>query len=353
MIAMPAGLSTSHHTPAALARPTLARRGLLLGMAATLGACTVQVPEAIREAQPATITDGEFTMPDGAKLPFRTWLPDGPPRMIMLALHGFNDSRDAWEIPAPPLAAAGIAVYAPDQRGFGAAPDRGRWVGAKQMSDDAIAITAILRARHPGLPITLMGESMGGAILMNVATRPDAPDVAGYVLVAPAVWGRARMNIFMRSGLWLAANLVPGMEVGRAPPPIKVFASDNFPALVRLARDPLTILNTRFDTLSGLVDLMDTALAAAPHFTAPALFMYGGHDELVPKPATLATWQALPPNAPTVRAFYPNGWHLLLRDRDRAAPIGDIIAWTQTHDRLLPSGAEIAAAEWVVREARA
>ena len=121
--------------------------------------------------------------------------------------------------------------------------------------------------------------------------------MAGYVLVAPAVWGRARMNIFMRSGLWLAATLAPGMEVSRPPPPIHVYASDNIPALIRLGRDPLTLLETRFDTLRGLVDLMDTALDAAPHFRAPALFMYGGKDELVPKPATLATWRALPGDA--------------------------------------------------------
>ena len=36
------------------------------------------------------------------------------------------------------------------------------------------------------------------------------------------------------------------------------------------------------DTLRGLVDLMDAALAAAPRFHAPALFLYGGKDELVP-----------------------------------------------------------------------
>ena len=59
------------------------------------------------------------------------WLPEGQPRAVMLALHGFNDSRDAWEMPGPEFAKAGIAVFAPDQRGFGAAPDRGRWAGSQ------------------------------------------------------------------------------------------------------------------------------------------------------------------------------------------------------------------------------
>ncbi len=63
-----------------------------------------------------------FTMPDGAQLPYRVWLPGQQPETVVLALHGFNDSRDAWEYPAAAFAAAGVAVYAPDQRCFGAAP---------------------------------------------------------------------------------------------------------------------------------------------------------------------------------------------------------------------------------------
>jgi acylglycerol lipase len=322
---------------------------MLLGAAVTLSGCAAAAPPGHWPPQPPTITDGVFTMSDGARLPYRIWLPDGPPEIVVLALHGFNDSRDAWEIPAPSFAAAGMAVYAPDQRGFGAAPGRGFWPGGNVLVDDTLQIIDTLRRRHPGVELVLMGESMGGAVLMDVATRPNPPDVAGYVLVAPAVWGRARMNIFMRSGLWLAATLAPGMEVGRPPPPIHVYASDNIPALIRLGRDPLTLLETRFDTLRGLVDLMDTALAAAPQFKAPALFMYGGKDELVPKPATLATWRALPGDQ-TREAFYPNGWHLLMRDLDRAAPIGDAIAWIRNPHAPLPSGADQAATKWLAAQ---
>ncbi|HEY2131985.1 MAG TPA: alpha/beta fold hydrolase [Acetobacteraceae bacterium] len=344
MIAMPAALSTS-----TCDAPAMGRRAMLLGAAVTLSGCAAVVAPGHWPPQPPTVTDGVFTMSDGARLPYRTWRPDGPPDIVVLALHGFNDSRDAWEIPAPSFAAAGMAVYAPDQRGFGAAPGRGFWPGGNVLADDALQIIDTLRHRHPGVELVLMGESMGGAVLMDVATRPNPPDVAGYVLVAPAVWGRARMNIFMRSGLWLAATLAPGMEVSRPPPPIHVFASDNIPALIRLGRDPLTLLETRFDTLRGLVDLMDTALAAARRFRAPALFMYGGKDELVPKPATLATWRALPGDQ-TLEAFYPNGWHLLMRDLDRAAPIGDAIAWIQNPHTPLPSGADQAATKWLAAQ---
>jgi alpha-beta hydrolase superfamily lysophospholipase len=337
MIAMAIVLTTS---------PPRSRRHLLLAATAMLSGCaTESAPPGPRTAPPA-LADAAFIMSDGARLPLRIWLPEGPLNAVVLALHGFNDSRDAWEIPAPDFTAAGMAVYAPDQRGFGDAPGRGLWPGTEALTEDAAEMVSLLRTRHPNLPLVLMGESMGGAVLMCLATRPDAPAVAGYVLVAPAVWGRARMNVFMRTGLWLVATLTPGMEISRPPPPVRVIASDNRAALIRLSTDPLTILGTRMDTLRGLVNLMDAALAAASRFTARALFMYGGRDELVPKEATLATWRALPPG-PHCLAYYPNGFHLLLRDLDRAVPIGDVIAWTRDPAAPLPSGADVAAQKWL------
>jgi hypothetical protein len=60
----------------------------------------------------------------------------------------------------------------------------------------------------------------------------------------------------------------------------------------------------------------------------------------------------LPPAADggPVRAFYPGGYHLLLRDKDRAVPIGDILAWIRDPKAALPSGADKAATEWLDRQ---
>ncbi len=317
---------------------------LLLLLAGCVG--HVAVPLTALPPPPPTITSGAFLMPDGARLPYREWLPDGPPSAVVLALHGMNDSRDAWEIPAADLTRAGIAVFAPDQRGFGAAPGRGFWPGERALVDDARTVAVRLRARYPHTRLILMGESMGAAVLMCLATEPDPPPVDGYVLVAPAVWGRAEMNVFLRATLWLADGIAPGLELTGAP--VRKVASSNRAAIIRLSRDPLTLRRTRVDAIHGLVDLMDAALAAAPRFNAPALFLYGGRDELVPDEATAATWRALPPGER--RAFYPDAYHLLLRDLDRARPIGDVVAWVRDPSAPLPSGAEPAAQRWLAQQ---
>ena len=318
------------------------RRVAVLGVAALAGCVSHAAPPGPSIMTPIQEPDA-FVMPDGARLPYRVWRPYGEIAAVVLALHGFNDSRDAWEVPAPDFNAAGILIYAPDQRCFGEASGRGLWAGADAMAADAAHMAALLRAKHPGKRLVLLGESMGAAVLMCTAANL-APDVDGYVLSAPAVWGRARMNYLMQGGLWLAATFVPGLAVGRGP--VRITPSDNMAALIRLSTDPLTIRTTRFDTLRGLVNLMDEALASAPKFTAPGLFLYGGQDDLVPKRATAAVWRKLPPNA--FCAFYPKGYHLLPRDLNRAAPNADMVAFI-LHGSP-PAVATQAAKDWLAAQ---
>ncbi len=338
-----------------------------------------------------------LTMADGTVLPARVWLP--PPgtatRRAILALHGLNDSRDAWALPAPVLAAAGFAVVAPDQRGFGATASRGRWPGADALVADARIAARAVRARFPGVPLTVMGESMGGAVALLLAATPgpapgaphptppgnaapadaqagappadippagapgdasdnapdDAPDdaVDSTVLLAPAVWDRAQIGPVLTASLWAAATLAPAHEVTGRELPLRVAASDNRDALLALIRDPLTLRATRLDVLAGLVGLMDRAAAAAPRVRGPVLILDGGRDQLVPPAATAATWARLPASAR--RGFYPAGFHLLLRDRDRALPTADILAWLDRPQAWLPSGADAAAAAWTAGHA--
>lgn len=316
----------------------------ILPLAFLVSACASQLAPPGPPTAPPRLAEHAFVMPDGISLPVRAWLPEAPPKAVILALHGMNDSRDGWDLPGPVLAEHGMAVFAPDQRGFGASPSRGLWATAEGLARDATAMAAALRARFPDARLVLMGESMGAAVLLVAATGEQPPDANAYVLLAPGVWGRTKMNPFMRATLWLASTLTPGMVL-RPDGVVRVTASDNREALLALSANPLTIKGTRVDAVRGLVDLMDAALAAAPSFHAPALFLYGGKDELIPERATLALWQALPPTAR--RAFYPGGYHLLPRDLGRAVPIGDIIAWIRDPDAPLPSGADHHADAWV------
>ena len=316
---------------------------VVLGRAGGLFAAARAAPSAPLPGFPAP--DLVFTMRDGFILPARLWHPPPgtKPAGIMLALHGFTDSRDAWEYPAPAFAAAGYTVVAPDQRGFGATADRGSWAGQAVMIDDAAELAHQLRARYPGQRLVLIGESMGGAVVICLAARAPATADA-YVLDSPAVWGRAQMAAGVRVALFAAATLAPGWRLTGNEVPQEIAASDNREALLRLAQDPLTTRGATIATLRGLVDLMDSAQAAMPHLPPDTLLMAGRRDQVIPPAAMAAAWAKAPPGVR--RAFYLNGYHLLFRDHARALPQGDAVAWLADPQAWLPSGADINAASW-------
>jgi len=278
--------------------------------------------------------------PDGARLPLRVWAPDGPPKIVVLALHGFNDYSNAFEDPGEFWAKHGVITYAYDQRGFGAAPNRGYWAGTEAYVNDLRMVASLVRAKHPGLPFYILGESMGGAIVM-VAMASDAPPTNdGVILVAPAVWGREFMPFYQTIPLWFSAHLFPWVRLtGEG---LSIRPSDNIEMLKKFSADPLVIKATRIDTVHGLVDLMDDAQAAAPKQTERALILYGMKDEIVPDNPTFAMIQRLPRHNPPMHtiAVYKNGYHLLLRDLQAQRVINDTLAWMEHPDQPLPSGAD-------------
>jgi alpha-beta hydrolase superfamily lysophospholipase len=325
----------------------------LIAAALLLVACALQAGEprqlaSLRTPHPADrpmprFSDAGFLTTDGQILPARQWLPHGRVKAVILGLHGFNDYSNAFAMPAAEWAARGIATYAYDQRGFGGTPERTRWAGRATLAADAASAVAALRSAYPQVPIYLLGESMGGAVAVVVMTGESGipiPPVDGVVLSAPAVWARSTMPFLPRLALWAGARLFPSMTLtGKQ---LHLMPSDNIPMLRALSRDPMVIKETRVDTIYGLVNLMDAALAAAPALSQPTLLMYGAHDEIVPAQPIRDFVAALPARAGRTRrlAYYRHGYHMLLRDLDGTMVADDVASWVLHGTAGLPSGAD-------------
>lgn len=286
------------------------------------------------------LNDDSLIMADGMRLPLRAWKPDGQPKAVVLALHGFNDYSNAFDDPGRLWARHGVITYAYDQRGFGAAANPGLWAGTAAYVEDLRQAATVLRARHPGLPFYLLGESMGGAVVMVAMAGERPPATDGVILVAPAVWGRDFMPFYQTIPLWFAAHTLPWMHLtGEG---LEIRPSDNIAMLRKLSADPLVIKRTRVDTIHGLVDLMDAAQAAAPALTARSLILYGVKDEVVPDNPTFAMIKRLPAFDPPRHrlAIYPKGYHMLMRDLEGEMVISDVLVWLESPHRPLPSGDE-------------
>jgi len=136
----------------------------LLLLASLLACASPGVQDASDKSQSPDLTTSHAVMADGYKLPVTVWAADTGPEAIVIALHGFNDYRNAFGGPAKFLAANRIMTYAYDQRGFGETMQRGIWPAGGILEADATVMAGLICARYPDLPLFLLGESMGGRL---------------------------------------------------------------------------------------------------------------------------------------------------------------------------------------------
>jgi acylglycerol lipase len=314
------------------------RRAFLLG-ALGLSGCAPMV----QQARPggsgtprATLQEDSFTSFDGARLPVRRWDARGEPSAVIVALHGMNDYSNAFHLAAPWWAERGVTTYAYDQRGFGQAPGRGVW-GGDLMMEDLRVVTALVRERHPDAVVSVVGVSMGGAVAIEAFASPRPPPAHRLVLLAPAVWGWSTQSLPNRTLLWLAAHTIRGKVL--EPPSFvtrKIRASDNTEELIRMGRDPQLIWGARPDAIYGLVNLMEAASDHIDRLVVPTLYASGAHDQIITPRPTRRAASRLPPGARSV--FYPQGWHLLLVDRQRETVFADVDSFIRRPGAPLPSG---------------
>lgn len=310
----------------------------------TLTGCMPMIYPLGIKSQSARLSETAFITEDGASLPLRRWLPKTEPKAVLIALHGFNDYSHFFAAPAEYLSSLGIACFAYDQRGFGFAPKRGLWAGHATYAHDLQTLVRLLKQRYPDRPIYLLGESMGGAVIISAMSQAAMPKVNGVILSAPALWARETMPWYQTSLLWTMAHTLPWLTLtGEG---VKVMPSDNIKMLRALGRDPWVIKGTRVETIYGLSDLMDVAFNHAHALTKNTLILYGEKDDIIPKEPTYQFLQQFLTSDKTNKtvAIYSNGYHMLLRDLRAESTWQDIAAWINQSDKL-PSGADVHAKE--------
>lgn len=320
--------------------------GIAMLLTIQLWGCMPRVYPAGERIYPGRLEQDRFITADDVSLPYRAWLPEsGEVKAVLIALHGFNDYSNFFQLPGGYLQQQGIASYAYDQRGFGDTPKRGLWPGVDAYADDLQLFVQLIKAKYPELPVYVLGVSMGAAVSIVAISRGADTLLDGVILAAPAVWARSTMPWYQRFVLWSMAHSMPWLTLtGES---VEVMASDNIEMLKAFSRDPLVIKETRVETIYGLTNLMDAAAANAARITTKSLLLVGEKDEIIPRQATFTFLQSFlqSRDANKTVAFYQNGYHMLLRDCQAEVVWNDINAWITRTDLALPSGADKRAAE--------
>ncbi len=297
-----------------------------------------------------------FTLaaPDGAARFVHAWLPEGAPKAALQIAHGLAEHVGRYARLAAALTGAGYAVYAGDHRGHGrTAPtpaelgffaERAGW---RRCIDDLGQLHCRMAAEHPGLPLLLLGHSMGsfmaqhfisergnelaGAVLSGSGGRPGALASAGRLVARIERW---------RLGARGRSPLIHALSFG-------AFNKQFAPARTAfdwLSRDAAEIDNYVADPLCGFpatVQLWIDMLDALGDVTAPARqaripkrlpihVIAGSRDPVGENTRSvtqlLAAYRAAGLERVTHR-FYPDCRHELFNELNRDEITRDLIGW--------------------------
>jgi alpha-beta hydrolase superfamily lysophospholipase len=205
------------------------------------------------------------------KLVARTWNgPDRPTHVVVIA-HGYGEHLGRYERVAGALVRDGAVVYAVDHVGHGRS--EGERVLVQDFEDvvtDLHVLDETARRDNPGLPVVLLGHSMGGLIAARTAQR-YGDTLAALVLSSPVV------------GRWDAVSQLLALdEIPDLPLDVATLSRD--PAVGETyAADPLVWHGPfKRTTLQALQRGLE-AIADGPSVgDLPLMWIHGEDDQLVP-----------------------------------------------------------------------
>jgi alpha-beta hydrolase superfamily lysophospholipase len=250
----------------------------------------------------------------------RTW-PNPDARYVALLCHGYGEHIGRYEHVADALVEHGAVVHGVDHIGHGKSD------GERVLVDD---FEQVVRDFHllgehaaesdPGLPVVLIGHSMGGMIAARYAQRygratgdaGDAGEVAAVVLSGPVL------------GRWDAAtSLLELEEIPDAPIDPDTLSRD--PAVGKAYVDDPLVWHGRFrrSTLKALVRCLETIRAGGDLGDLPTLWVHGEDDQLVPIDGTRSGIETLRGPRFTERT-YPEARHEVFNETNRDEVLHDV-----------------------------
>jgi alpha-beta hydrolase superfamily lysophospholipase len=270
--------------------------------------------------------DGRFAGTGGAQLFYQAWLPEsGRSRAVLVNLHGLGDHSGLYPKLANRVPGSGFALYAYDMRGNGRSPGQRAYLrGWYEYRNDLHAFLALVREWEPGCPIFLLGNSLGGLVVLEyVLHHPEG--LAGVIAAAPPLGKLSVPPILMLLGR-LLSRVLPrfSLRVGMD--------------LTGLARDPAVVEAVLTDPLfhrRGTARLSTEVVAAisrvqdrAGDFPLPVFIVHGSADRMVPPDGSRDFFSKVRTPGSELKE-YAGAYHGLFADLNADEVLGDVLSWME------------------------
>ena len=271
-----------------------------------------------------------LTANDGQRIDGHVWRSNSPPRALLQIAHGLGEHALRYRPLAEALAAQGWAVLAhhrghgPRARALGSQGDLGAR-GFAGLVDDLAQVSAYAQAEHPGLPLVLLGHSMG-----SFALQCYLPE-HGHRLAGAVLSGSAAVDLMQRPAGWTLQDANAGL-----PDPRTAFdwLSRDAAQVDAYIADPLCgfslTLESRRTMVEACAPLTDAAVLARIPPALP-LYLFSGDQDPVNRHLDwfwpLATRYKAAGLLDVSLHVYGGGRHEMLNETNRAEVMAQLIAW--------------------------
>lgn len=272
--------------------------------------------------------DGHFTGAAGKQIYWQSWHPGSEPAGVVVLLHGYAEHSGRYSHVAAALNSAGYAVYAPDHYGHG--KSEGPRANVNRFSElvtDVDRLVRLAAAEHAGLPVFLLGHSMGGLLAVAYVTSEARYDLAGLVVSAPA------LDIAVGSPAEkVAARVLSGIV-----PNVPVTPFDSGP----ISRDPAVVAAYDADPLvyrgkikirTGAETLatVDKVRARLGKVDIPTLVMHGGDDQIALRSGSQRLVDGVSTEDLTFKV-YDGLYHEIFNEPEKDDVLADVVRWLKAH----------------------
>lgn len=269
-------------------------------------------------------TEHTFTSSDGLSIYRQAWLPEGEARAVVLLFHGLGEHSGRYAHVATALADAGYAVHALDHRGHG--KSEGLRVYVKSYDEflrDLVQFRGIVQGEHPGLPLVVLGHSMGGNLAVGHVLA-NQEGVRALALSGPALKPGDSLSKWKLQLLLFIAKVAPKLR----PEALDASAISRDPAVVAAYRaDPLVYTGKISAGLgAALIRAMRSFPDRYPTLRLPLLLLHGTQDQLADIGGTKEL-ERLAVNAQITTHYYEGLYHEIFNEPEQATVIADLLAW--------------------------
>jgi alpha-beta hydrolase superfamily lysophospholipase len=250
-------------------------------------------------------------------LAVRHW-PHPQPRFVALIAHGYGEHSGRYAHVAARLGAAGAAVYAPDHAGHGrSAGPQAKLELVEDMVTDLRQVATNAAGEQPGVPLVLIGHSMGGIIATRYVQRYGSDGLAALVLSGPAIGGNPAFTAL------LALDPIPDVPIDPA-----ILSRDPSVGSAYL-NDPLVYHGPLSRQSLEAAERLVTTIAEGPGLAElPTLWVHGEDDQLAPLAATRDAIERIRGSHLDER-IYPGARHEVFNETNSDDVLDDVVNFLQ------------------------